>query len=78
MLPVPTSVLTDSYKATHFLQYPTATKMVCVSRPAEPCECRREGGLHSQFLTCSPAAYCIDARTSPLSSAVWGVPTRLQ
>ncbi|GAX79752.1 hypothetical protein CEUSTIGMA_g7193.t1 [Chlamydomonas eustigma] len=27
-LPVPISVLTDSYKATHFLQYPSATKMV--------------------------------------------------
>lgn len=28
---VPISVLTDSYKATHFLQYPKATKMVAVS-----------------------------------------------
>ena len=27
---VPISVLTDSYKATHFLQYPGATKMVAV------------------------------------------------
>ena len=26
---VPVSVLTDSYKATHFLQYPAAKKMVC-------------------------------------------------
>ncbi len=33
MLPVgvPISVLTDSYKATHFLQYPKAQKMVAVS-----------------------------------------------
>lgn len=28
---VPISVLTDSYKATHFLQYPGAKKMVAVS-----------------------------------------------
>ena len=27
---VPISVLTDSYKATHYLQYPGATKMVAV------------------------------------------------
>lgn len=29
MFNVPISVLTDSYKATHFLQYPEAQKMVC-------------------------------------------------
>ena len=29
---VPISVLTDSYKATHFLQYPGAIKMVAVGR----------------------------------------------
>jgi hypothetical protein len=29
---LPISVLTDSYKATHFLQYPEAKKMVAVSR----------------------------------------------
>ena len=30
MLNVPISVLTDSYKATHYLQYPGAAKMVAV------------------------------------------------
>jgi len=28
---LPISILTDSYKATHFLQYPEAKKMVAVS-----------------------------------------------
>ena len=31
MFNVPISVLTDSYKATHYLQYPGATQMVAVS-----------------------------------------------
>jgi len=29
---LPISILTDSYKATHFLQYPEAKKMVAVSK----------------------------------------------
>jgi hypothetical protein len=28
---IPISVMTDSYKASHFLQYPTSKKMVAVS-----------------------------------------------
>jgi hypothetical protein len=35
---LPITILTDSYKATHFLQYPDATKMVAVSE-------RRKSGL---------------------------------
>lgn len=31
---LPISVLTDSYKATHFMQYPDTKKMVAVSAPA--------------------------------------------
>jgi hypothetical protein len=31
---LPISVLTDSYKATHYLQYPAAKEMVAVSAPA--------------------------------------------
>ena len=34
---VPISVLTDSYKATHFLQYPGAIKMVAVGRRVQQC-----------------------------------------
>lgn len=39
---LPMGVLTDSYKATHFLQYPPCQQMMAVSRILK--------GLHSTFL----------------------------
>lgn len=33
---IPMGVLTDSYKASHFLQYPEARKMVAVSAISPP------------------------------------------
>jgi len=36
---IPMGVLTDSYKASHFLQYPEARKMVAVSAIASPAGC---------------------------------------
>jgi hypothetical protein len=35
LLAVPMGVMTDSYKASHFLQYPDALKMVAVSTDAD-------------------------------------------
>ena len=37
---LPISILTDSYKPTHYLQYPPCTKMVAVRRPLLPAACR--------------------------------------
>lgn len=55
---LPPSVLTDSYKATHFLQYPDATEMVAVScwaAVASPPQ--RQGMLLGPHMCPEPAAW---------------------
>ena len=71
---VPISVLTDSYKASHFLQYPAATKMVAVG--GAPCNTR----AHSHAIMCASVLPCPFTPPLPPSciSTVWGVPVWLQ
>lgn len=54
---IPISVLTDSYKASHFVQYPDATKMVAV-----------RFSYMSSGPTCSHRGYDLHACLHPVCS----------
>jgi hypothetical protein len=72
---VPISVLTDSYKASHFLQYPDAHKMVAV-RPLRvpgmvlPAAAQPGGRAGSSCPRTPPRAAAADAAASPARPAL--------
>ena len=62
---LPISILTDSYKATHFLQYPQSSKMVAVSGPLCLPAC------NNTSLCCQPTGQVVAPTAAALALLAW-------